>query len=104
MTKKEYVKYERRFAEWHDSVQFPSSGYCPGCAECCEEHFSWYSCPICGTHLGGNRYPVHYVDSDGEIEHIDACTDCVYYLEYGRLDDQTMLDMDQEEGHDDFQH
>jgi len=105
MTKKEYADYENRIAAWSENAQFPSLGYCPGCEECekaghteecCEEHFSWRACEVCGSHLGGNRYPVHSVDANGDILHWDACTDCVYYLERGQLDDQTMLDMDKE--------
>jgi hypothetical protein len=107
MTKEEYADYEEAFAAWIEGVKFPSSGYCPGCTECpeplydgdyafVEPSFSWHACEICGNHFGGDRYPVHTVDINGDIIHWDACCDCVYYLEYGQLDDMTMLEIEEE--------
>lgn len=26
--------------------------------------------------------------------HLDVCTDCLFYVEYGRLDDQSMQEME----------
>lgn len=114
MTKQEYVDYIRCFEAGIDGLEYLSSGYCPGCRECeeqyglCEEgenypevepSFSWRPCEICNSHLGGDRYPVHgCIDSaeDGVITvHLEACVDCVYYLEYGRLDDMTMLEIEE---------
>ena len=84
---------------------------CDGCAdEACEAHgdglecwregsFSWAPCDVCGRGLGGTRYhvigwikgarAVGYPEShrwEGE-----ACVDCIYYGEYGGLDDTTIL-------------
>lgn len=48
-----------------------------------EPSFSWRSCGICGSSLGGDREPWHYV-ADGKIHHHnDACIDCVVYLANG---------------------
>ena len=33
---------------------------------------------------------------DDELVHLSVCSDCLYYSEYGQLDDQTMLDMEQQ--------
>ena len=53
---------------------------------CDEGSFSWHCCDICSSHLGGDRYVWHYIDSDGEIQHEDgACVDCVMYLAYGDI-------------------
>ncbi len=100
MTKAEYADYERSVAAWRSQNFFPSSGFCEGCEECGntneDSYFSWRSCEVCHRPLGGDRYPVHSVDSDDDrvVLHWDACLDCICYLEYGRLDDQTMLDME----------
>ena len=109
MTKKEYAEYEKTVEETTSEYRFWSSGYCPGCPECektygtiddgedypdVEGSFSWRHCEICHSHIGGDRYPVHAVDENDDILHFEACTDCVYYLEYGRLDDLTMLEME----------
>jgi hypothetical protein len=49
-----------------------------------EGGFSWHSCGICGSRLGGNREPWHGVDANNEIMHFDdACTDCVCWLANG---------------------
>lgn len=70
-----------------------SVGACPGCRECglsetpteaerCaadEGSFSWSACESCGSSLGGNRYPAHYLDDNGEISHMHVCTDCLMY-------------------------
>jgi hypothetical protein len=109
MTKEEYAEYERKFGLWHEQARFPSSGDCEGCEECTdvycydlqhgrtpeiEAHFSWEPCEVCGSKLGGDRYPIHSVDANGDILHWEACLDCVYYIEYGRLDDMTMLEIE----------
>ena len=84
-----------------------STGACPGCEQCrdafdsdltmeafdeawqrCEVYvessFSWSSCGICGSTLGGDREPWHWIDEDNEIQHEDdACIDCVYYMANG---------------------
>lgn len=83
-----------------------STGACPGCPECMdrdgftdkhehkiawrncrlieEPHFSWCSCDICGSRLGGNRYRWHALDHNDEILHFEyACTDCVMFLANG---------------------
>jgi hypothetical protein len=60
-----------------------------------EPYFSWASCDCCGSHLGGNRFSVTGVTKKGlDIVNLEVCQDCFYYVEYGRLDDMTMMEMD----------
>ena len=85
-----------------------SPGFCYTCGDCrdhhgfCCEHsarvaydsgyfyeddnFSWDSCDLCGSSLGGNRYPAHFFVDDNpqkEIVHIEVCCDCYFYLASG---------------------
>lgn len=92
-------------ANWPD--EFPlSTGICPTCPDCQrawdltprafylayeageifdEGGFSWQSCECCGSTFGGDRYPAHYVETDGKIGHIEICVDCLLYLANGDL-------------------
>lgn len=110
MTHAEYAEYEAAYARGLDGFNDASSGGCVGCQECCEEYgydhdteellvtpepyFSKSACDLCGSTLGGNREPAHALNADNEIVHLDVCVDCVYYSEYGRLDDTTMADLE----------
>lgn len=83
-----------------------SAGICAGCTNCqeslgycCEHslaadidnvpnepHFSHSSCDCCGSSLGGDRYPGHYIltiDEEHAIQHMDVCVDCLVYLANG---------------------
>jgi len=107
MTKSEYADYEARVARGVEGLTFISTGACPGCEDCglpkepseheraCAEepHFSWRACDCCGSALGGDRHPAHGWRGDS-LEHLSVCTDCLYYLNYGRLDDTTMLEVE----------
>lgn len=55
-----------------------------------EPWFSWKSCECCGSHLGGDREYLYARNSADEFVQFTICEDCVYYTEYGRLDDATM--------------
>ncbi len=52
-----------------------------------EGSFSWSSCGICDSRLGGDRYVWHALMSRGtekDLVHFDdACTDCVFFLADG---------------------
>lgn len=119
MNKKEYAAYEEMAGTFFEreginciSTMPPN---CPECGEelvCCEcpEHgtpntepyFSWSSCDCCHTSLGGNRQDSWgYHPESKQIFEYTICEDCVYYLEYGRLDDMTMLDIENSEDEDD---
>lgn len=57
--------------------------------------FSWRPCDCCDSQLGGERHRVtaYHPATKGVLTY-QVCPDCVYYIEYGRLDDMTMMDMD----------
>lgn len=108
MTKADYEEYEADVNRGLIDLEFVSSGPCPGCEDCLEcktpdyppegwfdlagePHFSRSSCDVCSCSLRGDRYPVHgFEKNHKEPIHFDACVDCMYYVEYGRLDDTTM--------------
>lgn len=95
MTKQEYAEYEAQVAEFmsHGLANLSTKSDDNGDRY---PFFSWSPCQCCGTHLGGDRYECNgYNVETKEVEEYDCiCQDCVYYAEYGRLDDQTMLDME----------
>ena len=107
MTLQKYREYQERVDHYLSGLIHVSTGPCPNCADCgledvedmnCEKYelageggFSWSPCEICNSPLGGNRYPVHAVNPDDDsVVHMTGCANCVYFLEYGRLDDLTM--------------
>lgn len=60
-----------------------------------EGGFSWRKCDCCNRSLGGARYSATGVNpATKEVNSYSICGDCVYFAEYGRLDDSTMLDYD----------
>ena len=105
----DYAKYEAAVESGGEGLEHFSSGVCLNCSDCedycaredydsdedwyeavSESHFSWSDCDLCNRQLGGDRYPAHALSDDREITHLDVCDDCVYYIEYGRLDDTTI--------------
>lgn len=108
MNAKDYERYERNVKDNLKGLSFVSTGSCPGCGECGldeeateeqrsaaeEGHFSWSDCDCCGQSLGGARYPAHGRDKDGRIIHLDVCEDCLYYINYARLDDTQMMEIE----------
>ena len=88
-----------------EGLEGVSTGICPGCRTCQEQlgfksmrafkrayeqggcpndgGFSWHPCTVCGSRLGGDREPLHYI-LNRRIQHSDgACVDCVMYLANG---------------------
>ena len=73
-----------------------STGSCNDCVQCqessvsddeevhVEPHFSWSPCPVCGSTLGGDRHAAHYI-AEGDLNHLDVCTDCLFYASNGDL-------------------
>lgn len=106
MNKTEYTEYEAAYRRRLEGLERVSIGACSGCEDCCSCYryddeaeqfktqpkpwFSKLSCEACGSTEAGDREVTHGVDADGEIVHLDMCDDCVYYTEYGQLDDATM--------------
>jgi hypothetical protein len=76
-----------------EALEHVSTGACPGCEECglpedaesydSEPSFSWSSCDTCGSTLGGDRHAAHGVSKGFGIVHMDICTDCLFFIEYG---------------------
>lgn len=67
------------------------------CEVCkCGNEFSASSCELCGNPLGGERHPVAIVDigHDTEPVYYAACSDCMYFVEYGQLDDESMMEIE----------
>jgi len=61
-----------------------------------EAYFSWSSCDCCNRKLAGDRYDCNGYNPDSkEVQEYSVCVDCLYYSEYGQLDDQTMLDIEE---------
>lgn len=106
MTKAEYASYQTRVASGNAGLEHLSTGACSGCGECglsdCpteserglaeESHFSGRACDLCGCELGGDRYPAHAFVNN-VLVHLDVCSYCLYFVNYGQLDDATMQDM-----------
>lgn len=98
MTKKEYERYQKRveqfFADGLNNLSTVSSE-----EGNCEPYFTWKSCPVCGQSKGHDGYDCNgYNGQTKEIEeYSNVCQDCVYYCEYGQLDDQQMWDIEHEQ-------
>jgi hypothetical protein len=116
VTKKEYNDYrtrvERFFAK--EGVENLSTGLlkCPdceaefdggACPECgkdagefpTEPHFSRRPCECCERPEGGDRYDANGYNPMAEaVQEYQVCPDCVYFAEYGRLDDTTMAEVE----------
>lgn len=71
--------------------------YCPKCGMerelVNEPFFSWMPCVCCGSHLGGDREHATGWDGKNVREYYCVCSDCIYFAEHGCLDDQTMLEV-----------
>ena len=106
MTISEYKEYQERFNAGMEGITSFSSGRSQSCDECyncdcepdececpSEPSFAKDPCEICITCFGGDSYDAHGL-IDGNIVHIQVCEDCLYYAEYGRLDDTTMESME----------
>lgn len=95
MTASEYDEYAKRvgdfFADWLQNLSA-----IPDDDGNVEPFFSWRRCDVCRTSLGGDRYHCNgYNGRTGEVEEYDyVCADCVYFAEYGRLDDTTMAEVE----------
>jgi hypothetical protein len=90
MNKQEYAEYEASVAEFFESEGLANLSIIS--EENSEPYFSWIPCDCCGRPEGGDRYDANgYNPTTKEVQDGYAiCTDCMYYAEYGRLDDMTM--------------
>lgn len=61
----------------------------------CDPYFSSRQCECCYSNLGGDRYHATGWNSHTQEAYCyEVCSDCIYYAEYGQLDDMTMLDIE----------
>jgi hypothetical protein len=98
MTKAEYTAYEQRVREFieREGISFLSTSTSEVCGEDDGNHdpwFSWTWCECCQSRLGGNREYLYARNAEDAIMRFEICEDCVYYINYGRLDDRTMLEI-----------
>lgn len=109
MTQEEYAAYEQTVAEFirREEIDFLSTGtwdyeHNPNDARpenySDESWFSHYPCECCGTGLGGQREYLYATHQSGMRLQYSICSDCVYYLNYGRLDDMTMMEIRHTQG------
>jgi hypothetical protein len=91
MTRAEYAEYQQAVADF-----FEHEGIANLSSTSSEPFFFWRPCQCCGTALGGNREEANgYNPTTQEVQDYDCiCTDCIYYAEYGQLDDATMQEIE----------
>jgi hypothetical protein len=116
VNKAEYAEYEAAVAAFFEregisnltgghitcpdcNIEFDDAGICPECGAdreiVNEPFFSWRPCDCCGRPLGGDReHATGWNATTEEIQEYTVCTDCIYYAEYGRLDDTTMMEVE----------
>lgn len=115
MTTSEYAEYEAAFADFMRreglcNLSTVSSHVCDddcrsnGCSGSdendCEPYFSHRRCECCNRPYGGDRYDCSgYVPENNAVSDVfSVCGDCMYYAEYGALDDTTMAEIEADKG------
>lgn len=106
-TKADYTRFRLAYEQGTKGITHLSSGIqdadiCPECEGFFRDSFtSFFShnpCDICSRALSGNRYIAHgIINKGGYLIHLEICSDCEYYMEYGTLDDSTMERIEHEE-------
>ena len=97
MTKQEYSDYQEYVASFFRDEHITNLSTINDIeGDTLDPSFSWQPCDCCGSSLGGDRYKCNgWNDQLRAIQDYDhVCPDCVYYAEYGRLDDMTMMDIE----------
>lgn len=87
MTRAEYQDYQERFTAGLAGVD-----YLTGTGS---TFFSWSACEVCRRPGGGIREEAIAVTLGVETDVLSVCEDCIYFAEYGRLDDSTMLGIEE---------
>ena len=97
MTKKEYENYTTRVELFFKNEGINNLSQITDDDGDCEPYFSSKNCDCCNRSLGGDRYDCNgYNPETKEVQEYSVCIDCVYYAEYGQLDDMTMMDMEED--------
>jgi len=91
----EYQAYQQEFERCTQGLTYLTTGNSCECESCSdggedEGHFSRYPCDTCGSRLAGQRHSAHAQAEPFGLVHLEVCEECLYYINYGRLDDQTM--------------
>jgi hypothetical protein len=100
-TRADFARFEEAFRVGTKGLTHLSSGtlgpsngpdQCPDCETDSEEpFFSKSSCDICNRSMAGDRYIAHGImQKGGFLIHLEVCPDCLYYMTYDALDDETM--------------
>jgi len=90
-TLEDYKEFQKRVMEFKDLENVEVfSQVCDEEGDTQDPSFSWSPCDCCKRGLGGSRYKIVAGPVHGEVFEYRICTDCLYYLEYGHLDDVTM--------------
>lgn len=94
-TKSDYAEYQQRVADFFDREGINSiSQVTDADGNALSDSFSSRPCECCRRPLGGTRMLVSgYNPTTKEVQNYKICLDCEYYIEYGQLDDQTMMDL-----------
>lgn len=92
-TKAEYKAYKQAVENFLLSNNVKSGCFGPKNSDS-EGFFSWQFCECCNSELGGNRETYLFRQNDGGLFEADICTDCIYYLHYDGLDDESMLEIE----------
>lgn len=112
MTKSEYEGYQKTVSEFLEDFDSEPSGGCwriegqsdedhEKRSEDLEPFFSCLRCPCCKSTLGGDRHQhIGWYKGARDNSYSDEykwegylCSDCLYYICYGALDDQTMIEI-----------
>jgi hypothetical protein len=89
MTKYQYQQYAKNVSNFFEREKIVNLS-----ATESEAFFSSASCDCCGNQLAGDRLLANGFNPEAdEVQEYEVCLDCIYFAEYGQLDDQTMLDI-----------
>ena len=92
---KDYIEYKERVEAFFKreglsnlSTQYTNED------EDVDSYFSHWDCNCCSRPLGGDRWDCNgYNPTTKQVQSdYSICMDCIYYVEYGQLDDMTMMD------------
>ncbi len=90
MNKAEYQEYEARVKAFFDSEGITNLSSIDG-----EPYYSKSRCDCCHAGPGDREDCNGYIPATKQTGYYSVCTDCVYYAEYGCLDDKTMLEIEE---------
>ena len=82
-------------------VPFDEHDNCPKCRQqidsFTEPYFSNSTCDCCGAEPGDREDATGYNPATRQVQRYSICLNCVYYAQYGWLDDATMAEIEKGE-------